>query len=147
MSYGQMYEKALQIASEAHAGQVDKSGMPYILHPLTVASFCRTPEAKVVALLHDTIEDTEVTAAYLLSCGFPEKVVHEVQLLTKSKQHYNKWSYFKAISENAIAREVKMADLTHNMDLSRIKTPCEADYKRCEKYRREYEYLEGRIPA
>lgn len=113
-----IFEKALLIAVMAHKGQVDKNGQPYILHPLTVASKLDTLELKVIGLLHDTIEDTDVTADYLIEMGIPEDLVKIVELLTKPKgEPYE--NYLRRVKENPMAKKVKLADLAHNTDASR----------------------------
>ena len=79
MNWNDLYDKALQIAIKAHKGQKDKSGREYIMHPIRVAERCKDPRAKIVALLHDVIEDTDVTADYLRSHGFPEEIIEGVK--------------------------------------------------------------------
>lgn len=134
------YELALKIATEAHKGQVDKAGVPYINHPLTVASLVDTEEEKIVALLHDTIEDTNITEQDLLNYGFSNKIVEAVKLLTHNK-NVPYMDYVAKIKDNELARKVKIADLTHNSDLSRLKEITEKDKKRYEKYQKALLYL------
>lgn len=134
------YELALKIATEAHKGQVDKAGVPYINHPLTVASLVDTEEEKIVALLHDTIEDTNITEQDLLNYGFSNKIVEAVKLLTHNK-NVPYMDYIAKIKDNELARKVKIADLTHNSDLSRLKEITEKDKKRYEKYQKALLYL------
>lgn len=134
------YELALKIATEAHKGQVDKSGVPYINHPLIVASLVDTEEEKIVALLHDTIEDTNITEQDLLNYGFSNKIVEAVKLLTHNK-NVPYMVYVAKIKDNELARKVKIADLTHNSDLSRLKEITEKDKKRYEKYQKALLYL------
>ena len=134
------YELALKIATEAHKGQVDKAGIPYINHPLTVASFVDTEEEKIVALLHDTIEDTNITEQDLLNYGFSNKIVEAVKLLTHNKG-IPYMEYVAKIKNNELARKVKIADLTHNSDLSRLKEVTEKGMKRYEKYKKALIYL------
>lgn len=134
------YELALKIATEAHKGQVDKAGVPYINHPLTVASLVDTEEEKIVALLHDTIEDTSITEQDLLNYGFSNKIVEAVKLLTHNK-NVPYMDYVAKIKDNELARKVKIADLTHNSDLSRLKEITEKDKKRYEKYQKALLYL------
>lgn len=125
---------AQQICQEAHYGQVDKAGNPYYLHPFTVADMCETEEEKVVAYLHDVLEDSEYDEVYLRMCGFSEKVVEAVKTLTKDlDEEY--MQYIDRISQNKLATAVKLADLSHNMDISRIENPGAEDYARVEKYR------------
>lgn len=134
------YELALKIATEAHKGQVDKAGVPYINHPLTVASLVETEEEKIVALLHDTIEDTNITEQDLLNYGFSNKIVEAVKLLTHNKD-VPYMDYVAKIKDNELARKVKIADLTHNSDLSRLKEITDKDKKRYKKYRKALLYL------
>lgn len=137
--------EALTIATEAHRGQVDKGGCDYIEHPKAVAARCTTRESKIVALLHDTIEDTYVTADYLRDRGFPEEIVRAVVLVTKDKNDpsYSYMGYLRAIKKDPIARVVKLADLAHNMDLRRIGHITFSALKRQLKYQMSYQYLAG----
>ncbi len=139
-----LHEKALRIAAAAHEGQFDKGGKPYILHPLTVAAKVERPEEKIAALLHDVVEDTDVTLEELAEI-FPPQIVDAVDRLTKKKgPGYSLEKYLEGIRENETARKVKLADLEHNMDLSRIAQPTAEDYRRRETYRRCMEYLRTR---
>lgn len=109
----EVFETALEIALKAHKGQVDKNGVAYITHPLAVAAQLDSLELKTIALLHDTIEDTDVTAEYLLERGIPKELVEVVQLLTKPEDEEYE-SYLKRVRENPMAKAVKLADLAHN---------------------------------
>lgn len=109
----EVFETALEIALRAHKGQVDKSGVAYITHPLAVAAQLDSLELKTIALLHDTIEDTDVTAEYLIKRGIPKELVEVVRLLTKPEDEEYE-SYLKRVRENPMAKAVKLADLTHN---------------------------------
>lgn len=113
-----VFEIALRIAVEAHMGQRDKNGMPYILHPLAVMSKVDGLELKTIAVLHDTIEDTYVTADFLMERGIPKDIVEVVELLTKPKSESYE-SYLRRVKENPKAKAVKLADLAHNTDPSR----------------------------
>ena len=135
-----MIDIALAIAKKAHAGQVDKAGVDYIQHPLYVASQVKTEQEKAVALLHDVIEDSDVTADDLLASGLSNEVVTAVQTLTKKKgQSYQ--DYLEKVKSNNLARVVKLADLKHNSDLSRLKTVSNTDYERVKKYKNAIRYL------
>ena len=135
-----LLSRAIILATELHEGQVDKGGNPYILHPLRVMTNVKSLEGKIVAVLHDTIEDTDITVEDLISKGFTDDVVEAVELLSKPKQEdYIK--YIKRIKENPLAREVKIADLQDNMDLSRLKEITEKDLKRVAKYKKAYNIL------
>ena len=109
----EIFETALEIALKAHKGQVDKNDVSYILHPMAVAAQLNTLELKTIAILHDTIEDTYVTAEYLLERGIPRNIVEAVQLLSKPKDEEYE-SYLRCVKENPLARQVKLADLAHN---------------------------------
>lgn len=135
-------EQAEMVAILAHKGQVDKAGVPYIEHPRFVAALCKTEEEKIVAFLHDTVEDTEVTIGFIEKT-FGEKIAEAVNLLTHQKD-VPYFDYIKSLGANPLARAVKIADLTHNMDISRISSPQEKDYKRIEKYKEAYKMLKNR---
>jgi (p)ppGpp synthase/HD superfamily hydrolase len=135
-------EIAHQIAISAHAGQVDKAGKDYIRHPETVASFVKTDEEKAAAYLHDTLEDSSVTADDLRKAGIPESVIRAVKLLTHDKSE-DYLEYLDRVKVNPIARVVKLADLKHNSDLSRIKNVTEEDKQRLAKYQKAVEYLKS----
>ncbi|EJR27149.1 HD domain-containing protein [Bacillus cereus] len=132
---------AHEIAKKAHVGQVDKAGMDYIKHPETVASFVNTTEEKATAYLHDVLEDTEITANDLLSAGIPHNIVAAVQVLTKEK-YTPYFEYLSQVKENSLARTVKLADLKHNSDRSRLARITDKDLKRLEKYRKAIQFLE-----
>lgn len=135
-----MFDLALSIAKKAHKGQYDKAGVDYIEHPLFVASLVDTEEEKAVALLHDVLEDSPYTAEELILAGLPETVVSAVQILTKKKgQDYQQ--YLELVKSSPIARRVKLADLKHNSDLSRLATVTEKDLERLEKYKKAIDYL------
>lgn len=127
------------VSRTAHRGQMDKSGKPYYLHPETVASFVTDPEDQVCAYLHDVLEDTDVTYEELLEV-FGEETMKVLTLLThRDEDDY--FTYIDKIKTNERAVRVKLADLKHNMDLSRMPNPTEKDYKRLEKYKRAVEEL------
>ncbi len=133
-------QKAYAIAAAAHAGQVDKAGADYINHPLTVASFVETDEEKIVALLHDVVEDTAVTLRDLRDAGFSEAVVHAVDCVTKRAGEALQ-DYLLRVKSDPLATSVKLADLRHNSDLSRLAAPTEKDLARAERYRAEIAFL------
>jgi metal dependent phosphohydrolase len=135
-----MVDLALSIARKAHEGQLDKAGVDYIEHPIYVASQVDTEEEKAVALLHDVIEDSPVSAKGLLQAGLPETVVTAVQVLTKKKeQDYQ--TYLETVKKNPLARVVKLADLKHNSDLSRLSSITEKDKERLKKYKKAIDFL------
>ena len=127
-------EKAISIAAAAHAGQRDKAGESYILHPLRVMLRMRTEEERIVAILHDLIEDTYWTFEQLRDEGFSKDIVDAIDSVTKREgETYN--DFVDRAGRNAIGRRVKLADLEDNSDLSRIAKPTQKDYQRLEKYR------------
>ena len=128
------YEWAYNIASKAHKGQKDKGGEDYFKHPLAVSNKLSGEKDKIVALLHDVIEDTDVTVNDLREHGFSYVVVFAVQVITK-KADEDYEEYLNRVKQNPIALRVKIADMEHNSDISRIKNPTEKDLKRLEKYR------------
>ena len=135
-----MVDLALSIARQAHEGQLDKAGVDYIEHPIYVASQVDTEEEKAVALLHDVIEDSSVTAEELLNAGLPETVVTAIQILSKKKgQDYQ--TYLENVKSNPLARVIKLADLKHNSDLSRLSSVTDKDLERLEKYKKAIDYL------
>ncbi|QBX24261.1 guanosine-3',5'-bis(diphosphate) 3'-pyrophosphohydrolase [Streptococcus phage Javan180] len=128
------------MAKKAHLGQVDKAGVDYIKHPITVASFVKTDEEKATAYLHDVIEDTSLTLLDLEEYDFPRSVIEAVDILTKKKgQDYQ--SYLNLVKTNKLARTVKLADLKHNSDLSRLSEVTNKDLKRYKKYQEAIKYL------
>ncbi len=142
MQYEQLYSLAYEVAAKAHAGQRDLGGNDYILHPVAVSEICHSKEAKIAALLHDVIEDTPVTAEELLEKGIPKNIVHAVVLVSKTAD-FEEEDYFTRIKENPIAREVKLADLLHNLDPKRTVPPDKQAYveEKRRRYYREFLYL------
>ena len=133
-------EIAIAIALKAHKGQRDKGGNPYILHPIAVMNRVETIEEKIVAVLHDVIEDTEVTLEQLREQGFSEEIIEAIHLLTRSeKDSYEE--FIEKTIKNRISKNVKIADINENMNLARINELTEIDYKRLEKYRKALEML------
>nr|BFD41583.1 HD domain-containing protein [Pseudomonas sp. FFPRI_1] len=133
-------ERAIALAAEAHAGQVDKGGAPYILHPLRVMLRLTQPAARIVAVLHDVLEDCPVTQEQLRDEGFSAEVLAALQALTKVEgEDYP--AFIRRAGANPLARQVKLADLAENSDLSRIPEPGAEDLQRLEKYRQARHYL------
>lgn len=144
--YPEQFDKllslAIEVATVAHAGQVDKGGQPYIFHPQAVASAVDSDEEKIVAWLHDVVEDTSITLDYLAKMGFPEQIVHAIDVITKRKGvSYD--DYLVGVKQDALARAVKIADIKHNSDISRIPSPTEKDFARLEKYKKALAFLES----
>ncbi|MDR2209539.1 MAG: hypothetical protein LBE22_11275 [Azoarcus sp.] len=133
-------ERAIGIAAEAHAGQLDKAGQPYILHPLRVMLRVSTPDERIVAVLHDVVEDSPVTLDQLTEWGFSEVIIAAVEALTKRQGELRIEAATRAAA-NPVARAVKLADNADNMDLSRIPHPTRKDYERLEEYKRIREIL------
>ncbi|WP_352399999.1 HD domain-containing protein [Anaerotignum sp.] len=130
-----MLENALIIAAKAHKGQLDKGGNPYILHPIRVMLGCKTQEEKIVAILHDTLEDSDLTVDDLIKEGFSENIVDAVVCLTRDKnQDY--MEHIQEVSKNSLATAVKLSDLADNMDLNRLPGLTQKDFQRLEKYLR-----------
>jgi GTP diphosphokinase / guanosine-3',5'-bis(diphosphate) 3'-diphosphatase len=126
-------ERAIEIAARAHAGQVDKAGAPYILHPLRVMMAVDSPDERMAAVMHDVVEDTSVTLEELRSHGFAEEVLTAIHALTKTPGE-GRLAAAKRASANPIARAVKLADVADNMNLSRIAQPTEKDFARLKEY-------------
>ena len=133
---------ARAIAEKAHADQVDKAGEPYIGHPAHVAASVEGDKAKAVAWLHDVVEDTSTTFDDLRAAGVDDEVLAALELLTHDKSAPY-MEYVAAIKKSDLARTVKLADLAHNSDLSRLPEVTEADLRRVEKYRQAIEVLMG----
>jgi (p)ppGpp synthase/HD superfamily hydrolase len=128
-------ERAIELAVENHKGQVDKAGKPYILHPLRLMMSVDSDDEKIVAVMHDIVEDTNITLDDLKIEGFSQQVVTAIGCVTKRKgEDYN--SFIKRISRNPLATKVKLADLEDNMDLSRLDNVTEKDFERVEKYKK-----------
>lgn len=135
-------EKALVIAAKAHEGQLDKAGENYILHPLRVMARMTTLEARIVAVLHDVVEDSDVTLTTLEAQGFSRVIVSAVDALTKRPgEEYE--AYIYRAGADPLSRTVKLADLEDNCNMARIAEPRARDYQRLEKYRRAIEMLTG----
>jgi len=131
----QTLERAIAIAATAHAGQVDKGGAPYILHPLKVMLRMSTLEERIVAVLHDVVEDCGISLDDLRKEGFIEEVLSAIESVTKVPgESYE--DFVDRAAQNPIGRVVKLADLEENSDLSRIASPSWEDLERIEKYRR-----------
>ena len=133
-------ERAIALAATAHQGQVDKAGAPYILHPLRMMLTLSGLEDRIVAILHDVVEDTEWTLAGLRAEGFGDAVIDAIEAVTKREgESYE--DFIQRSAANAIGRRVKLADLRDNSDLSRLAAVTEKDRVRLDKYRRAIETL------
>lgn len=141
MIYTQMTKKALKISFEAHKDQVDKTGLPYVFHPFHLAEQMEDEATTCVALLHDVVEDTDMTFEELEKEGFSAIIIDALKLLTHDDD-MPYMDYVTRLKENPIAKAVKRADLMHNSDLSRLDVVSEADIERREKYIKALEILE-----
>ena len=141
MIYTELTKKALRLCFDAHKEQTDKSGLPYVFHPFHLAEQMQNEETTVVALLHDVAEDTDITVDKMTEMGFPKAVTDALRLLTHDDR-VDYMDYVRAIKDNAIAKAVKLADLRHNSDLSRLDTVDEKALERVEKYRKALALLE-----
>ncbi len=142
MLYTPMTKKALKLCFEAHKDQVDKSGLPYVFHPFHLAEQMSDEETTIVALLHDIVEDTKYTLDDLRKMGFDDDIITAISLMTHD-ENVPYMEYVAKIKGNSIARAVKLADLRHNSDLSRLDTITEWDIQRAKKYRTAIELLES----
>lgn len=137
MKKGELLSKAILIATNAHHGQFDKGGNPYILHPFKVMNLLEESdeELQCIALLHDVIEDTKTTFQDLRDAGMTDRIIEAVRLLTKMPgQTYDE--YKAGVFSNTDAMKVKKADLTHNTDVRRLKGVAEKDIERMARYHR-----------
>ena len=132
--------RAIELAKQHHKGQTDKAGKPYIEHPLRVMNQMKSEEEKIVAVLHDIVEDTNISLNDLRNEGFSEEVVSAVECLTKQDgENYN--SYIERISFNPLAVKIKLADLEDNRDLTLLPQATDKDLERLEKYDKALEKL------
>lgn len=146
MRKGEMLDRMLVIATNAHAGQFDRGGAPYILHPLRVMSFLKTDdeELQCIALGHDVIEDTSVTYRDLYDNGISERVVVGIRALTKVPGETLD-EYKARVFANPDAMQVKLCDLRHNTDIRRLKGVTEKDIARMAKYHTFYLEIQARL--
>lgn len=140
MIYTPLTKKAMQFCFAAHKEQMDKSGVPYVFHPFHLAEQMADELTAAAALLHDVVEDTPYTLDDLRSQGFPETVIDALELLTH-REGISYFDYVAAIKSNPIARQVKMADLRHNSDLTRLDVVDSNALARVEKYKKALEIL------
>ncbi len=134
MIYTPLTKKAMRLCFKYHKKQTDKSGLPYVHHPFHLAEQMTDEVTTVVALLHDVIEDTKCTSKKLAKAGFGKDVLDALALLTHDPA-VPYMDYVAKIKENPIAKAVKLADLQHNSDLSRLDTVTDKDRERVEKYK------------
>ena len=133
-------DRAIELAKQHHKGQTNKAGKPYIEHPLRVMNQMKSEEEKIVAVLHDIVEDTDISLNDLKNEGFSEEAVSAVECLTKQDgENYD--SYIERISFNPLAVKIKLADLEDNRDLTRLPQVTDKDLERLEKYDKALEKL------
>lgn len=143
MLYTDKTKRAMILCFEAHKDQKDKSGLPYVFHPFHLADQMETEETIIVALLHDVAEDTDITLKDLEKEGFGPEVMQALKLLTHDEK-VDYMDYIRAIKENPIAKAVKLADLRHNSDLSRLNAVDEKALERRQRYLQAMALLEDR---
>lgn len=136
-------ERAIQIATEAHKGQLDKAGRDYIGHPLRVMEMGKTEDEKIVGVLHDVIEDTDWTFEKLEAEGFSREVIEALKCVTKLSENENYDEFIERVKKNPLAVAVKIYDLTDNMDIRRLPYLSDKDVKRLKKYLKAYKKLTG----
>ena len=135
-------DRAIQIAAQAHEGQRDKAGDPYILHPLRMMLRMRQDEERIVAVLHDVVEDSDWTLDDLRREGFSEVVVEAVDALTRREDETYE-AFVERAGRYPLARQVKLADLEDNMDVTRLRSITEKDQARLDRYHRARQHLLG----
>lgn len=136
-----MIEKAIEIAMNAHKGQIDKNGQPYILHVMRVGLRGRTEDEKILGILHDVVEDSDWTFDRLAKEGFTPKILSALECLTKKSEDEPYDNFISRVKQNQLAITVKLNDLEDNMDIRRIEMIQEKDIKRFNKYLKAYNEL------
>ena len=136
-------DKAIVIATNAHAGQLDKAGQPYILHPLRLMFRFQAEVERIVAVMHDVVEDSEVTLDDLRSFRFSEQIIEAIDYLTK-KEGETYTDFITRVSSNDIASKIKAEDIKDNLDLTRLDKIGEKDLARIKKYHSALAYLTSR---
>lgn len=136
-------ERAIEIATEAHSGQLDKAGCEYIGHPLRVMAAGRTMEEKIVGVLHDVVEDSDWTFEMLAAEGFSAEIIEALRCVTKLSETEPYDKFIARVKSNPLAVAVKLNDLTDNMDIRRLPYLSDKDVKRLKKYLKAYKQLTG----
>ena len=134
-------KRAIEIATLAHKGQVDKAGEDYINHPLRVMNAGKTENEKIVGVLHDVIEDTDWTFEKLEAEGFSKEIIAALQCVTKLSENEPYDDFIARVKANPLAIAVKINDLTDNMDICRLPNLSDNDFARLKKYHRAYKQL------
>lgn len=143
MIYTDKTKQALKLMFAKHKDQVDKSGIPYVFHPFSVAQSMDDENSTIVALLHDVIEDTDTTIDELVEMGFNDEIISALKILTHDKS-VAYFDYIEKIKSNSLATKVKISDLKNNSDLSRLNKITQKDVERVEKYKKSLEILNGK---
>ena len=138
-------ERAIEIAQEAHKGVKDKGGHDYINHPIRVMHAMSNDQEKIVAILHDVVEDSDWTFERLKEEGFEDSVIESLRCVTKYSEEEDYQEFIKRAATNKIATKVKMADIEDNLDLSRLGTLTDKDLTRIEKYKKALKYLKALV--
>lgn len=141
--YYKLYDKVLTLVTEKHKGQRDKARKPYMGHIARVMRECWSPEAKIVALLHDIVEDTDVDERFLRSYGVPEEIIRSVMAITK-REGEDYMDFIDRVANDEMAMEVKIADLEDNMDIRRLNNLEEEDFRRLQKYHNAWKLLKNK---
>ena len=136
-------ERAIEIAQEAHKGVKDKGGHDYINHPIRVMHAMSNDQEKIVAILHDVVEDSDWTFERLKEEGFEDSVIESLRCVTKYSEEEDYQEFIRRAATNKIATKVKMADIEDNLDLSRLGTLTEKDLTRIKKYKKALKYLKA----
>jgi (p)ppGpp synthase/HD superfamily hydrolase len=136
-------QRAIEIATQAHQGQFDKSGKEYIGHPLRVMEMGRTEEEKIAGVLHDVVEDSDWTFEALEAEGFSQEIIAALKCITKLSENENYDDFIERVKKNPLAVAVKINDLTDNMDIRRLPYLSDKDIKRLKKYLKAYKKLIG----
>lgn len=136
-------QRAIEIATEAHKGQFDKSGKEYIGHPLRVMEMGKTEEEKIAGILHDVVEDSPWTFEALEEEGFSKEIIDALKCLTKRSENENYDDFIERVKKNPLAVAVKINDLSDNMDIRRLPYLSDKDIKRLKKYLKAYKKLIG----
>ncbi len=133
MNENSLLNQAIELARQAHANQVDKAGKPYLEHPWRVMNAVTTISEKIVAILHDAVEDSDLSLECLKKQGFTEDIIEAIDAITKRDgEPYS--AYLERVKANPLSLRVKIADMRDNMDMGRIANPTKKDYQRLRKY-------------
>ena len=142
MVYTDLTKKAMKLCFEKHKEQKDKTGLPYVFHPFYLATQMDDEYSTVCALLHDVVEDSDVSFDDLINDEYPIEIIDALKLLTHNSDD-DYFDYVRKVCTNKLSLKVKIADLKHNSDLSRLDVIDEWALKRQEKYKKALEILKG----